>query len=148
MRSSRLLGIGLALLCMIGVGDLATAQWHSKLDSHEHFILTFIDPLGATVQLKETDAYKVKDTTYGYYPGKLWKIKVPGTSPEREVWVKAYTNYSKDRFFMSYCHPDGIAPGWRVESLEQQFHIRSRPRRSSRSPSSTAPRSTRRSTWS
>jgi len=132
MRSSRSLGIGLALLCMIGVGGLAPAQWHPKapsydgnyrLDSYEHFILTLIDPLGASVQLEETDAYTVKDTTYGYYPGKLWKIKVPGTSPEREVWVKAYTNYAKDRFLMSYCHPDGIAPGWRVESLEQQFHI-------------------------
>lgn len=119
----------LAAVCAIGCASLASAQRCSsydgnyRLDSFEHFVLQLIDPSGATVRLTEADAYAAKSTRSGFYTGTLWKIKVPGTNPPRDVWVKAYKHRRRDEFFMSYCHPDRIAAGWSVDSLEQQFHV-------------------------
>ena len=134
MRSIRHTWLGLALIALgvIAASGPVAAQCGSlpgnfRPGSHEHFTLQFTDPLGATVALKETDAYEVKRTCPCGFQGKVWKIRIPGTTPAREVWVTALAVTLEPmnvyRYFMGYAYPQGLPEGWRVDYLEQAFQV-------------------------
>jgi hypothetical protein len=94
------------------------------LSSYEYFKLQYTNFEGKHVKVEETDSYIPKYYFAWFdYLVTLWQIKIPGTNPEREVWVGAFGNPRDHVHFMGYFHPQGMPPGWRVDFLEQEFHV-------------------------
>jgi hypothetical protein len=115
----------LGVVTVVVLATTAAAQpANYGLTSYEHFTLQYTTFEGKTVQVTEGDSYIPRY----YFPWlsylvTLWQIKIPGSRPQREVWVGAFVNPYIHEHFMGFFHPAGMPPGWRVDFLEQEFDV-------------------------